>query len=238
MKISNITYKITGIDIHCYKFSILSIIANMYVIICNNKAIIIDPNMNDDVLYLLNYNNVESVMIMLTHEHYDHISGVNWLKSKYNAIVICTNECGKNIVDPSKNISRYYEAMFNLSDKTNKNNIYVESKIPIYICTADITFQSELKFNYNNYNILIKETPGHSKSSSSIIMNNEIIFTGDSLLKNISVNTRFPGGSRNKYYEETIPFYKSLCQNLMVFPGHGDTGILSSLLSEVKSNVA
>lgn len=62
--------------------------SNSFVILENNSAIAIDPY----CMKCLDLENVE--YIFLTHEHYDHISGVNYFKECFPDVkVVCSKIC-------------------------------------------------------------------------------------------------------------------------------------------------
>ena len=64
-------------------------------------------------------------------------------------------------------------------------------------------------------------TPGHSAGSCCILID-DMLFSGDTILENINV-TGFPGGSRKKYREVTVPILKHILPGVRcVYPGHGD----------------
>ena len=77
-------------EIRRYESGLLS--SNMYVVVEGHRAIVIDPF--DDVSpatgLTIDY-------ILLTHEHYDHISGVNTWKKATGALVLCSKACAENI---------------------------------------------------------------------------------------------------------------------------------------------
>ena len=76
-------------DIKSYSF--YPIDARMYVIVENGKALIIDPSISEDAKKYLKSEKIEDILILLTHEHYDHISGVNWFKEEFiRNIIIST----------------------------------------------------------------------------------------------------------------------------------------------------
>ena len=54
---------------------------NMYIIVEGNNCIVIDPYYDDKVKTLLENMSVD--LLLVTHEHYDHISGVNKFKEIY-----------------------------------------------------------------------------------------------------------------------------------------------------------
>ena len=61
-------------------YSFYPIDSNMYVILENKKALIIDPCVSEEAKEYLKSEQVKEILVLLTHEHYDHISGVNWLR--------------------------------------------------------------------------------------------------------------------------------------------------------------
>lgn len=71
--------------------------SSMYLIEESEHAIVIDPCRDTSMLSGLRIDK-----IILTHEHYDHISGVNIWKQKTNASVLCSKACAGNIQNPKK----------------------------------------------------------------------------------------------------------------------------------------
>lgn len=181
--------------------------SNCFIIydkIINNECIIIDPGTEDcyDLeLFLLEYNLIP-IKIILTHEHFDHCWGCNYLQEKYNIPILCSDLCSKKV--------RYH--------KTNYSVFYSPQ------CSFDvpgeiIILHDHDVINFNSYNINIFLTPGHTDSSITIIIENHI-FTGDSLIKGLKTVTKLPGGSKTKLLE-TISFYWNLKgNNYIVHPGH------------------
>lgn len=73
----------------------------MYLIIEGTRAIVIDPYDDTSVAAGLTID-----YILLTHEHYDHISGVKAWKARTNATVICSKACSTRISNPKGNLAR------------------------------------------------------------------------------------------------------------------------------------
>ena len=58
-----------------------------------NAAIIVDPgSMENAVLDMIEYNNLDLKAVLITHEHLSHIRGLRTLKRIYNAEVIAVNQ--------------------------------------------------------------------------------------------------------------------------------------------------
>ena len=122
-------------NIKCYSF--YPIDARMYILIEKNKALIVDPCVSEDAKALLKESGVEQLLVLLTHEHYDHISGVNWLRDNFEDVhVLCSKICGDLIQKPNKNLSSFYEILF--MGKDEKTREYVRNmNVEPYSCKAD-----------------------------------------------------------------------------------------------------
>ncbi len=69
----------------------------MYMILEDKEALIIDPNVSEDALSILKKEKTSFVTILLTHKHYDHTSGVNWYRDKYESRLIYQRSCAETI---------------------------------------------------------------------------------------------------------------------------------------------
>lgn len=107
-------------------YSFYPIDSNMYVILENKKALIIDPCVSEEAKEYLKSEQVKEILVLLTHEHYDHISGVNWLRECFPQVkVFCSEACANGIVKPTRNLSAYYEILF--SSKEEEIREYVKN---------------------------------------------------------------------------------------------------------------
>ncbi len=211
-------------NIHIYSF--YPIDSKMYIILENEKALIIDPCVSEEALQLLEVHSVSQILVLLTHEHYDHISGVNWLRENFSHVcVLCSSECAKALPNPSKNLSNFWEVLFVGKDKETQE--YVRNMdIKPYSCEADEIFSEEKKIEWEGHTLYLKETPGHSKGSICIEMDGEILFSGDTLVTGYPTITRLPGGSKKEFAGLSLPYLRGLDSELMVYPGHGDKQLL------------
>ena len=198
-------------EIQCLTSNLLK--SNMYIITENKHCIIIDPCQNIDC-YVSSF---DYDFIILTHEHYDHISGVNVWKDLTNAKVLCSQECSKLIQDPKKNFSHHFQAFAELQTMLDNSSIpYVED----YSCQADETFSDEYSINWCGHKLKLFETPGHSEGSSCLLIDDQYLFSGDTLFHNYETALRFPGGSKKKWENITKPKIKKLDDEIIVYPGH------------------
>lgn len=191
------------------------------------NAIVIDPFVCDEALAFIENNCLRKILVILTHEHYDHISGVNWLKSNVECKVMAQEECSVAITDTRKNSARYFEALFCLYNKEKQESASRVSDIN-YACCADLVFQDNMQFKVDNCEFKLIHTPGHSRGSICIMLNESCVFTGDSLLR-VPVILRLPGSSKYDYEKLTKPLIANLGSDIVVYPGHGDYGKLNTM---------
>lgn len=201
--------------------------SNMYIAIEGQSALIIDPNINEAALKRLNDKQVRKLLIILTHEHYDHISGVNWLREHFSCTVVCSKACADNMLSELKNGSKFFSVLF-LNESEEK--MQEAKKVKPITCEADSVFSGIKELCWEGHDIILYETPGHSAGSICINFDQKYLFTGDSLLKGLAVITKLPTGDKKRYYDTTLPFLRTLDRDLWVFPGHGDDGVLREFL--------
>ena len=208
---------------------------NMYLIIKEDKALVIDPNSSEEALQLLKDKNVKEITIFLTHEHPDHTCGVPVLQKYFNTILICQRKCALQIAEKRNN--RPILVAFVLAIQDEKNGTHTEQEFiknfEEYACYADITFEDDFIYNWQDEQFIFHYIPGHSQGSCCIIWNDKAVFTGDSLLKDIPVITRFPGGSSKQYNQVARPYLNMLPDDICVLPGHGDIFVMKEVREKI-----
>ena len=201
-----------GIEVQRFTWDFLD--SNMYVLIAEGQVLVIDPVDNKEAFEFLR--SFQEIIVLLTHEHFDHISGLNRLRSEHKCIVIAQSRCSERIQSSKANFSAMAETILELSGKERNK------RIEPFVCDkADIAFENKMVLNWVGNDIGIFSTPGHSPGSVCITVRN-ILFTGDSFLERGPMN-RYPGGSERLYREKTIPLLRELLkQTNAIYPGHGD----------------
>ena len=128
-------------------YSFPPIDARMYITIENRKAMIIDLCISDDAFMYLKDEQVEDIFVILTHEHYDHISGVNWLREYFeNVHILCSQACAEALPDSHKNLAAFSAAMY--MDKSLDKSLEEYGWEEDYVCYEDETFTDEYTFDW------------------------------------------------------------------------------------------
>lgn len=194
--------------------------SRMYCLIENQSAIIIDPCIDEELKKVLEQKEITNVLVLLTHEHYDHISGVNWMRDIcLDTYVVCSCGCAGNLKDPEGNLSAFSDVF--LMDKEPERNSFAGLNFKPYSCQADETYEGRKEWNWEGHKIVMQETPGHSKGSSCILMDDMYLFSGDTLVTGHETILRLPGSSKKDFANITVPYLESLDKEIMVYPGHG-----------------
>lgn len=167
--------------------------------------------------------------IILTHEHCDHVYGADAIRSRFGCKIYASRKCSENLLDTQKNYSQYFDALTAIQTRFKSNP---QRRIEPFSFEADITFTEENHFSWQGHEVLLKETPGHSEGGICILIDNKVLFSGDTLLWNEKTITRFIGGSKKTMREVTIPWLESLDGNIEVYPGHLENFHLRDRLEE------
>ena len=202
--------------------------SNMFVIMKDEEALIVDSNEDDELLSLFEENHIKKTYILLTHEHYDHTFGVCWLQERFDTTLICNRYCAERVAEARRNIPKLVSFVLANRDKVDGENRYQEFKkyYKPFTLQADVIFDAPCEFELLGMKIKATQTPGHSPGSWCLVVEDSLVITGDSLIQNTPVLERFKESSPDDYRNVTLPYLKRLDENLYVLPGHGDPFVL------------
>lgn len=209
-----------------YRFSMPVIDSSMYLIPAGESCLIVDPCVSGEAEALLHEFRIRDCLILLTHEHYDHISGVNRLRELLPCRVVCSRDCAERMKDPRKNGAAYFEALTIQRDEAAREMVQKLLE-PDYTCQADQTYTGKLCLRWQDLDLCLRSAPGHSPGSQVVEIAKRWYFTGDSLIPGLEVITRLPGGNRRVFEEITQPYLRTIAPGSIVFPGHGAEARLS-----------
>jgi hydroxyacylglutathione hydrolase len=195
------------------KFVVGVLETNCYICYTENKkCIVIDPgDCADEIKSYLEENKLDLIYIFNTHGHADHIGANPDLKNNKNKL--CVHELDSIMLsDPELNLS---------------SAIGVNFVSP----PADILLKDNDTLDFDGRIVKIIHTPGHTKGSICIIVEN-LMFSGDTLFCDTIGRTDLPTGSDIEM-KQSLEKIKKLDKNLLVYPGHGRE---TTLEQELKNN--
>jgi len=179
---------------------------NGYIV--SNEAgdcVVIDPgDWPERVAQIIDNNKLNLKGILITHSHFDHISGVDALVEKYGVDVYAHKKEAAMMADFTKNLSKLFLGKAIQATATR----YLEDG-------EEISFGDGLEFQ-------VIEVPGHTENSLCYY-HNAILFSGDTLFKEtVGRIDLYPG-----HQGDLIAYIKKrllvLPDKTLVYPGHGES---------------
>lgn len=180
------------------------------------ECAIIDPGFYDsqerDQLFgYIEQNKLHPVCIMLTHAHFDHISGMAEAAAKYDIPVYMDR--ADMIIMEEANVELCRSFGFRIPKGCGGENVDVCRYI--YIKESDIIKVGDLRFE-------VISTPGHTPGGVCFLEREEkILFSGDTLFAGAIGRTDNRWGDYDALIDGILSKLMVLDGNIDVIPGHG-----------------
>lgn len=193
---------------------------NSYLLEKEGKGLWIDPCLNpaNDASVLLEASEgLEIVGILLTHGHFDHISGVDRLVEEFSCPVYIHEKEIPYLKDPELNLSAQ-----------TPERITLES---------EVIGLKEGIYQIDPFEFELIHTPGHTPYSVSYLFEDKHLIDGDFIFAGSIGRTDFVGGSMQDMANAVRRIYERFAdhkEDIMIYPGHG----LNSHLAREKENNA
>ena len=177
---------------------------NMYLVRDekSKEAFMVDAGSFDHELFVYaKERDLNIKYLILTHGHADHIGGVEEYKKAFPDMKVVASIKEEEVLkEPSYNYSR----------EIWQRAITVEPDI--FVKDYDILKVQDME-------LLILETPGHTKGGISILCE-DVLFSGDTLFKHSVGRTDLYGGSMSELIKSIKEKLFTLPEQTQVFPGH------------------
>ena len=191
--------------------------SNCYILAEDKKCVVIDPGESVHLLTTLDEHGWEPELILLTHEHCDHMAGLDALREAYpQAHFAAAKNCNDGIQNTRLNMSRIMDVYLYFRGKPG---IHFD---PIVCRPADEIIEENAQLSWRGHTLRLVPMPGHTPGSVGIFLDEKAFFSGDYLIPGEEPLLRFPGGDADSYEKITQPILRSLPAGMRVYPGHGE----------------
>ncbi|HBM70051.1 MAG TPA: hypothetical protein DEF61_00590 [Firmicutes bacterium] len=184
----------------------------------NNQCLIFDLgyNKSDYIEEYLKKHGYNCLGLLLTHGHYDHIMGLNELKTPQKFPVYISKDDYRCLYSPKYNLSSFLDGeQLIIKDELRINEIEEG-----HLTLGDFIFE-------------VIATPFHTKGSICFLFEKEkILFSGDTLF-HLGIGRMDLPGNEAKEVNNSLEKLKRLDPLVKIYPGHGSN---SSIGNELKYN--
>lgn len=205
---------------------------NTWIIkLSENEVIIVDPasckESHDEmkIINFLNKNNLLPIGIILTHCHFDHITGTKVIKEYFPNCKIASHDLDKDAA--SQNAKQMQENILNgmgfdffISALENLPKIditFLGNETLNAFTSPELSSQAIEQLN--NWKII--HTPGHTPGGICLFNQNEKqLISGDTLFYQSYGRTDLPGGNHSQMMKTLSSIKESIPSDTLIYPGH------------------
>lgn len=203
------------------QFCVGDVSTNCYLVYdeASLEGAIVDPgDRAEELLREIGAQHVKLKYILLTHAHFDHILAVGAVKRATGAQVVVSKK-DEYLFDAQASLSPFGAYGRQLMDRFDFPG-------------ADIWAEEGTELTFGGMTARFLSTPGHTPGSCTIVLDDSILFTGDTLFCQSCGRTDLPGGSWSDMLR-SLKRLHDLPGDYRVLPGHES---LSTLEQERASN--
>lgn len=169
----------------------------------SSSCIVIDPGEEaEKIAAYIGKKGLKNEGILLTHGHFDHITGISGLLSLVGGKVYAYETERELMMDPRQNGS----VMMGYELAMEPEHLLRDGQV----------------LNIAGMDFKVIHTPGHTKGSCCFYSEKDkILFSGDTIFMESVGRTDFPTGNARELMDSVRNKVLSLPPDVMIYPGHG-----------------
>lgn len=179
---------------------------NMYLVTRERKGVVVDPSFTQreakGIIREMEKECDALEAVLITHGHYDHISGLGFIRGRFPAPVFCHERDAGKLAHPLLNGS----ALFGSSVRESP---------------AEKELKDGATLSFLGLNFRVIHTPGHSAGSVCILLEGKYLFSGDTIFESDMGRTDLPDGSFDAIMDSIQSRILVLPDEVIIYPGHG-----------------
>jgi glyoxylase-like metal-dependent hydrolase (beta-lactamase superfamily II) len=171
----------------------------------NKNCVIIDTGLGaSKLIKFLQENQLNPVIVILTHGHIDHIEGVALLRGEFSGIKVYIHKLdAEMLADPFANLSAMTGTAFSIEP-------------------ADFLLEDQGIIEEAEVKLRVLHTPGHTPGGICLYCKEEgVVFTDDALFADSIGRTDFPKGNTEQLLQSIKEKLFNLPDETKIYPGHG-----------------
>ena len=181
--------------------------SNMYVVTQGRDAIVLDPWPDEATMQRLQGYHT---LLVLTHEHVDHISGLGRMQRALSARTLWQENCTPWLRNPG-NTTPVLLAALSVSRGAAARDFLRTLQLKTETYAPDMTFGDHIALDWGALHLEGYATPGHSRGSACYRIGPDAFFSGDSLVPGNAVAGATPPCSWSAPCRFCAPCRRSSC---------------------------